>query len=165
VIFDFRFSIFDLPAGAATPDRKKIANRKSQIENARRGYLLLETIVAMTIASVGMIGVITAMRASVAAGGHAAGVTTATMLAEQKMAEVRTVPGSTAGSQEGDFGTDYPGFAWRTILKTVDKVSFYSAVVEVSWLEAGIRRSVTLRSLVNLPTAAPAATPKPGGLP
>jgi hypothetical protein len=121
--------------------------------NARTGpnraaYLLLETLVALTIVSVGFTGVIWAFRASLAAASHSTRMTIASHLAEQKLAEIRVLPSMSIGLRQGDFGPDFQGYTWKAEISPVEKEAFYSALVEVFWQETGQQRSITLASLV-----------------
>ncbi len=121
----------------------------------RRGYVLMETMVALVVVSVGLAGVMRAIRMSLTAGHQAASSSIACQLAEQKLTELRVQPPAMAGTHDGDFGPDYPGYRWRTTVRAVDRETFHSALVEVFWTQQGRQQSLTLGSLIQLQTPGP----------
>jgi hypothetical protein len=116
--------------------------------NSRRGYILLETLLAVAVVSTGLAAVLAGFRVSLAAARRAETVTVATLLAEGKMAELRAIPPEIIGASEGDFGEAQPAYRWRADIRPVPQRNFYAIVLEVWWLEGGQERSVALASLL-----------------
>jgi hypothetical protein len=121
-----------------------------------RAYILLETMVAIVVVGTGLTGVMQSLRVSMGGARHATCVTLGCQLAQGRMAELRAGPLSAIGTHDGDFGGDFPGYHWKTTLERVPEEPFFSALVEVSWLEQGQRKSLTLGSLLPPNHQAPA---------
>jgi len=114
----------------------------------RRGFILLEVLLAVAIVSTGLAAVLAAFRVSLTAARRAEDVTVATLLAEGKLAQFRAVSPEIIGTSEGDFGESQPAYRWRADIRPVPQRNFYTVVVEVWWLEQGRERSVVLASLI-----------------
>ena len=112
------------------------------------GYILLETIVSMTLMAVGLVGVFGALRASLAASGHARHLVAATMLAEGKLAEFRAAPPQTVGRRQGTFEEPFDGYAWRADIESVEGGELYRVLLAVLWVERGRERQLVLGTLV-----------------
>lgn len=115
-----------------------------------RGYILLETLVALTILSIGLAGIFAAFHASLRASGHARNVSIATFLAEEKLAELRALSTHVIGTHKGDFGEDFTRYRWRTVIKPLDEENLYAVTVEVFWMERGQERSIVFPSLLRI---------------
>ena len=132
---------------AADPHRQAIRNPQSAIRNPA-GYILLETMVSLVIVAVGLTSVLEAFGLSRSTSRRTASGEVAVLLAQQKLEEVRSLPGGFVGTQEGDFGPANPQFAWRCTIDPVEGEKFHSARVEVTWTHQGRQRSVSLGSLM-----------------
>ncbi len=119
--------------------------------HACSAYILLETLVALTLISVGLSVLMATFSSSLSAARRASNLTVSTMLAEEKLALLRVAPLEVIGISEGDFGEDFPAFRWRTVIRPVDGGNFYTVKVEVMWGERGGLRSTTLISLLPPP--------------
>ncbi|HRI89633.1 MAG TPA: hypothetical protein PK869_15275 [Candidatus Hydrogenedentes bacterium] len=85
------------------------------------GWVLMETVVAMVLLSVGLLAINRAMRESIATRALARDYTVARFLLEEKMGEleIQTVHQDGASSA-GDFGDDHPRFTYSWNVSRVD---------------------------------------------
>ncbi|MDX9834595.1 MAG: prepilin-type N-terminal cleavage/methylation domain-containing protein [Desulfobulbus sp.] len=77
------------------------------------GFTLLEVMIAVGIIAIALVSLIGAQSQSVSIAAAARFDTTAALLAQEKMAELCVQGYSGVSDGEGDFGEDYPGFAWK----------------------------------------------------
>ena len=84
-----------------------------------RGYILVETIVAMAVLSIGMLTIHNALEQAAITHAQARDMTQARFLLDEKMGEYRLRPLLDEGSEEGDFGSDNPRFHWRAAIAKV----------------------------------------------
>jgi general secretion pathway protein I len=116
---------------------KKPVSRRRQ-----SGYTLIETIVATLVLAIGIYGALGAMSSSSRLAASAEEYATAARLADQKFAELGANPDSLSGSsQEGDFGTDFPGFAWRMEVNQAEFTDLKQVVLTVDWPSGASRRA------------------------
>jgi len=87
--------------------------------NPQRGYMLLETIVAMMVLSVGVLAVNRALYQVLLTRAIARDYTEARFLLEQVIAPIELQPLVAEGEAAGDFGEAYPRFSWR---RTIERV-------------------------------------------
>lgn len=114
----------------------------------RAGYILLETLVALTVVSCGLVALFSVFSSTLAGVEHAEKLTVATLLAEDKLAELKVAPLRVIGISKGSFADSFPGFAWRTVIKAIEGEGLYTVKVEVHWQERGREGSVALISLI-----------------
>lgn len=76
------------------------------------GFTLLEVMIAMAILAVALVGVFQLQSQSISMAGESRFMTTASLLAQSKMADIETDPALGNRSQKGDFAPDYPEYAW-----------------------------------------------------
>ena len=74
----------------------------------------------------------------------------ATCLAKAKIAEMVASRGWESGAHSGDFGREWPDYAWSVELTNWSVASVYQLAVRVSWRSSGSLQSqfVTLTTLV-----------------
>lgn len=128
-------------------------NRKRpDVHPDARGFTLIEVMVALAIAAMGVAAIVAAARGGLANGALSGRYAEATRRAESRLAEVGVVSALSPREQSGDDGG---GFSWhsRIALSGVRPVSngavtpaLYDVEVDISWPEGGSRRSVMLRS-------------------
>jgi general secretion pathway protein I len=84
------------------------------LKNRRHsGFTLLEVMVAMAIMAITLMAVLDSQSASISRVSEAKFSTSAPFLAQKKMAEIEIMKAEELGSDSGDFGNDYPGYAWE----------------------------------------------------
>ncbi|PKN10912.1 MAG: type II secretion system protein GspI [Deltaproteobacteria bacterium HGW-Deltaproteobacteria-5] len=78
----------------------------------KAGFTLLEVMVAMSILAMSLVAVFYMQSQSISMAGEARFLTTASLLAQRKMAEIETDQSTDNKSQKGDFAPDYPAYGW-----------------------------------------------------
>jgi general secretion pathway protein I len=77
------------------------------------GFTLLEVMVAVAILAIALVGILKANVQSLESLAESREMTTASLLAANKLAEVEAVGAAHWTEFQGDFGENYPGFVWR----------------------------------------------------
>jgi len=77
------------------------------------GFTLLEITVAMAIIAIALTAMLSSQSQSLSLANEAKFSTTASLLAQSKMAEFETVKPEDLGSGSGDFGEDFPNYYWE----------------------------------------------------
>ncbi|MBW2030506.1 MAG: prepilin-type N-terminal cleavage/methylation domain-containing protein [Deltaproteobacteria bacterium] len=118
--------------------------RRSKVKGSV-GFTLLEVMIAMAIIAIVLTAVLGSQSQSVSFANEAKFYTTASLLAQSKMAEWDVMPEEELISDSGDFGEDFPGYSWHVsvsnvILDMPGKVPDYlkRVDVQVSWGDEGI---------------------------
>jgi len=114
----------------------------SATKNYYCGFTLLEVMVAMAIIAIALTAVLGSQSQSVSLASEAKFNTTATLLAQSKMAEIRLKKPGDLISDSGDFGEDFPGYTWQVTLSPaaidiMEDISDHLAQIdlEISWGE------------------------------
>ena len=95
------------PASAGVPSR-------------RRGYILVETIVAMALLSAGMVAIQGGLRQAVLVRGQARDYTQARFLMDGLIADLSLQPEHVQGSKSGRFSGEYDRFSYTWTISRVD---------------------------------------------
>jgi len=98
--------------------------RAGQYSRENSGFTLLEVMIAMAIIAIALVAVFGSQSQSLSLANEAKFNTTATLLAQSKMAEVETLDPGDLVSGSGDFGEDFPDYHWDL---TVSDVEFAGA--------------------------------------
>lgn len=72
----------------------------------------------------------------------------AASLAKTKLTELTVTGDWESGNQKGDFGTDWPGYAWEAAVTSWTDSTMRQVDLTVTWLGQGKERSVTLSTLM-----------------
>ncbi|MBW1999506.1 MAG: prepilin-type N-terminal cleavage/methylation domain-containing protein [Deltaproteobacteria bacterium] len=83
------------------------------------GFTLLEVMIAMAIIAIALTAVLGSQSQSISLASEARFNTTASLLAQAKMAELDQVPVEELASDSGDFGEDFPGYSWELSVGSV----------------------------------------------
>lgn len=83
----------------------------------RKGFTLLEVMIAMAILAISLVAVFRSQSQSVSMAGESRFLTTASLLAQGKMAEVEGMKSQDLSNNNGAFGEDYPDYLWRIEVK------------------------------------------------
>jgi len=78
------------------------------------GFTLLEVMIAVAIMSMALVAAIGSQSQSVSLATEAKFSTTATFLAQSKMADLEAKAPDDLFSDAGDFGEDFPGYSWES---------------------------------------------------
>jgi general secretion pathway protein I len=83
----------------------------------RQGFTLLEVMIAMAILAISLVAVYRSQSQSVSMAGEARFLTTASLLAQSKMAEMESLKPQELSDGSGGFGEDFPDYLWRVEVK------------------------------------------------
>jgi len=123
---------------------------------ARSGFTLIEALVALALVGTAVAGLLRLQVISVQTSTHASRLWTASLLAQEKMAEVMAADRIDEGSRQGAT-EDEPVYAWRVSveparapgLADAEATSLKSVVVTVSWPDGRSERSLALVTYVS----------------
>jgi general secretion pathway protein I len=110
-----------------------LGNFKFQISNFKLpfspGFTLLEVMIALAVISIALMALLGSQSQGLSLANESRFNTTASLLAQGKMAEIEAIRDQRdLASDSGDFGDDFPGYAWQLVVNDVsfegaDKVS------------------------------------------
>ena len=79
----------------------------------RQGFTLLEVMIAMAILAIALVAVFQSQSQSLSMAGDSRFLTTASLLAQARMAEIETASSAALAEASGDFGEDFPHYTWH----------------------------------------------------
>ena len=85
----------------------------------QKGFTLLEIMIAVAIIAIALTALLGSQSQSVYFANSAKFETMATLLAQSKMSELVLEDSFSLSSNNGDFGDDFPGYAWKA---TIDDI-------------------------------------------
>ncbi len=100
----------------------------------KRGFTLLEVLVALVILSISFMSLIYATNQGVDMAQHARFVTTASLLAQEHMG--KTVAAHTPvapGEARGDFGEDFEGYTYVERKEATPLAGYFKYVLTINW--------------------------------
>ena len=105
-----------------------------------RGFTLLEVMIAVALIAISLTTLLGSQAQSVSYANSAKFETMAALLAQSKMSEITIQYADSLSSYRGDFGDDYPGYAWEATVSDVsiegmDTISNYLKQIDltVTW--------------------------------
>ena len=113
-----------------------------------RGFSLLETLVAVAIFSIAVVGIIEGIAASSRRQGWIEGESRAGMLAQNIMAELEHIGEYTVGTESGQFDGADALYTWTSEVAETDLEGLYEVRVIVAWGEGGAQRDFQLVTLL-----------------
>ncbi len=104
-----------------------------------RGFTLLEVMVAMSIMAIGLVAVFQMQSQSISMSTEARFQTTASFLAQSKMADLEALSVLDNRTEKGDFAPDHPDYGWMlTVTDTqIPKLKRAEVTVFNRWFENG----------------------------
>ncbi len=128
--------------------------RAGNVRRRTAGFTMVEVMVAMTIAAVAIVGILSLVTTEIRASDYSRRATEATVLAQDRIEQLRALGAAVALStvepnlnERG--GTAPPGPFTRTSVVTVGLANA-SVVVTTSWADRGVAQSVTVRTIRSL---------------
>jgi general secretion pathway protein I len=89
-------------------------NKIKAMLSRKAGFTLMEVMIAMAILAIALLAVFQMQSQSISMAGEARFKTTASLLAQSKMADLEAAETLISQTQKGDFAPDYPEYAWTT---------------------------------------------------
>jgi general secretion pathway protein I len=83
----------------------------------RKGFTLLEVMIAMAILAISLVAVFRSQSQSVSMAAESRFLTTASLLAQSKMAEIENMKPQDLSNGNGGFGEDFSDYLWRIEIK------------------------------------------------
>ncbi len=96
--------------------------RRRRIVVRSRGFTLLEVMIAMAILAITLVALYQSQSQSISMASDSRFLTTASLLAQSRMAEFDAADPRGVVSANGDFGDDYPGYTWRLEVGSVEEL-------------------------------------------
>ena len=97
----------------------------------RQGFTLLEVMFAMAVLAIALVAAFQLQSQSISMITGSRFETTASLLAQSKMAELEGAKPDELGSESGDFGDDYPGYTWQVEIEETDIEQVVKIIVTV----------------------------------
>jgi general secretion pathway protein I len=114
------------------------ANQRKQ-----QAFTLLEVMIAMSIIAVALVAALNLQAQGVSLAGESKFDTTASLLAQMKLAEIEALKPEDLRSDSGDFGEDFPLYSWQmsvdegTFDMTQDLSQYLKRIdLEIRWNES-----------------------------
>ncbi|HZO87604.1 MAG TPA: prepilin-type N-terminal cleavage/methylation domain-containing protein [Chthonomonadaceae bacterium] len=108
------------------------------MRRSKRGFTLIEMIVATLLLAIGVVGALTAISTATRASGMAEQIQTAALLARRRLTEVELQPEAlVGGEQQGNFGAEYPGYLWRQSVETTGYPDLFKVTLTLRWGPVG----------------------------
>ncbi|MFC1534076.1 prepilin-type N-terminal cleavage/methylation domain-containing protein [Thermodesulfobacteriota bacterium] len=89
------------------------------MKRTEQGFTLLEVMVALSIIAIALTAVLGMQSQSLSLASEAKFGTTASLLAQGKIAEIETLNTEDLVSSSGDFGEDFDGYSWQIEVNNV----------------------------------------------
>ncbi len=117
---------------------------KDKSRNEDFGFTLLEVMVSLAIIAIALMAVLGSQSQGSSLANESKFDTTAALLAQSKMAEMEVRALNDLGSSSGDFGEDFPGYAWEVSVQGL-------ALEELSMVSEKVKQIDVTVSLSNDP--------------
>jgi len=91
------------------------------------GFTLLEVMIALAIIAIALVAALGSQSQSVSLANEAKFTTTVTLLAQRKIAELEAKDAKDLISDGGDFGEDFPGYRWQSVITDLAMEGFEEA--------------------------------------
>lgn len=114
----------------------------------REGFSLVEVLVAMTIIATALTAVFRLQAQSLDLQAEARFATVAGQLGQDRMARILAEDRLPAGTVSGDFGEDFPGYAYEADVSASAEEGLYRVQVRVFAEQAGRVRAMSLETHV-----------------
>ena len=120
-----------------------------------RGFTLLEVMIAVALIAIALVTLLGSQSQSVSFANTAKFETMAALLAQSKMSEITIQHADSLSSDRGDFGDDYPGYAWEATVSDVsiegmDTISNYLKQIDLTVTWGGFNYNIRLYHYVQV---------------
>ena len=124
----------------------------SEVLEGQRGFLLLETLMAVFFLAVGLTAVLHSYGSSIDGLGHSGDYTKALMLVEKSMWKFEAKGSISPGTYSGRFADGNEQFTWQVEAVEIEELGICETRATVSWHKRGKTRNVSV--VTYLPRAA-----------
>lgn len=100
--------------------------------SAQGAFTLLEVMIAMAILAIALVAVYQGQSQGISMAGDSRFLTTASLLAQSRMAQIDAASPAEIKAENGDFGDDFPDYAWRVEIEDTEIEFFKKIVVTVA---------------------------------
>lgn len=97
----------------------KTKNR-AKYQRQASGFTLIEVMIAMAILAIALVAVFQSQSQSVSMETRSRFITTASLLAQSKMAEIEMAGLENFSATQGDFGDQFPDYSWTARIKDTE---------------------------------------------
>lgn len=108
----------------------------------QKGLTLLEVLVAVTIAGVVFVVLLSGFGVNLKSTAIAEDYTTASFLLKELMTDAELRKEIVTGKAEGDFGDRFPNFTWDSVTEKDSRLPFYRVTCRVNFVRSGTQREV-----------------------
>jgi general secretion pathway protein I len=100
----------------------------------RRGFTLIEMIVATMLLALAVVGALVAYNSATQSASHSERLHTVSLLAQRRLTELELQSDSlTGGEQQGDFAPEYPEYRWQQVVEPTEYQNLYRVALTVRW--------------------------------
>lgn len=124
-----------------------MARSSSRIEN-ERGVTLVEVLVAVTIAGVAFVVLLSGFGVSLKSTALAEDYTTASFLLKGLMTETELRKEIRTGKAQGEFGEEFPNYRWVSETERDARLPFYRVTCRVLFTRSGSERELAARTVL-----------------
>ena len=125
-------------------DKINIQTKRDKVVLGKRGFLLLETLLAVFFLTVGLTAVLRSYGSSIRALGISADYTKALLLLEKSLWEFESKGSITPGTFSGEFYEDDGNFRWKIDASELTETGLCETRATVSWEQRGKPREVSI---------------------
>jgi len=125
--------------------RPRTSRRRGRREGA---FTIVEVLATLALAAIVLPAVVHGVLLCLSVAGYAHDQAQAAALAQSKLADLLTNNETSDAEATGDFGEDYPGYAWTARVDDWTDDRLVQVDVAVTWTRRGQSREVVLSTLV-----------------
>lgn len=123
-----------LSTAPLAPNAQRPTPHASGRRAQRAGFTLVEMIVAIVLLAIGATAALACISSATRSTAIANEYNQASLLAQQKFAELEAQPDQmTGGDQQGDGGDQYPGFTWHATIEPTDLTEVLKVTMVIEW--------------------------------
>ena len=111
------------------PYRPGSSRRPHRVVAAPGGFTLLEVMIAMAILAITLVAVYQSQSQSISMASDSRFLTTASLLAQSRMAAIDQADIRELTSANGDFGEDFPAYTWQLEIASVPEIPLLKRIV------------------------------------
>lgn len=113
----------------------KTYEKRIEERDQKRGFTLLEVMVALSIIAIVLVSVYRMHAQTVSMNNEVRFYATAPMLAEIKMAEIESESLEDIGDDSGDYGDEFPDYRWNIIIDDVESTALESIAKDLKKID------------------------------